>query len=237
VAALTSPAYGRWRRQEIQMDRARSAAEVKAVDPAMLKKFTPAQESPDTSHLTVVDSQRNCVSLTFTINNRFGAGVVTPGTGILLNDEMDDFAIAPDTPNIFGLVGGDANAIAPGKTPLSSMTPVIVTQQGKLRLAAGSPGGSTIITTSLQIILNVLVYNMDASTAVAAPRIHHQWLPDKLAVERWGFDPLTIQELQRRGNLVEERESWGNANAIVVMPGDRLEGAADPRGEGAALGF
>lgn len=141
VAALTSRAYAAKRRQEIRMDR---ASAVKPVDQKTLQRFS--KESLDTSHLTVVDESRNAVSLTFTINYVFGSGVVVPGTGILLNDEMDDFAAAPDVPNVFGLVGRDANAIAPRKTPLSSMTPTIVTENGRLRMAVGSPGGSTIIT-------------------------------------------------------------------------------------------
>lgn len=194
-------------------------------------------ESPDTSHLTVVDSQRNAVSLTFTVNYGFGSGVVTPGTGILLNDEMDDFAAAAGVPNAYGLVGGDANAIAPRKTPLSSMTPTIVTENGRLRMAVGSPGGSTIITTVLQVILNVLEYGMNAGAAVWAPRIHHQWLPDQLRVEPWGLDVLTVQELRRRGHQIKQESGWGNANAIVVTPENTLEGAADPRGEGSARGF
>ncbi len=194
-------------------------------------------ESLETSHLTVVDKERNVVSLTFTVNYRFGAGVVVPGTGILLNDEMDDFAAAPGVANVFGLVGGEANSIAPGKTPLSSMTPTIVTENGKFRLAMGAPGGSTIITTVLQILLNVLEYKMDVGAAVAAGRIHHQWLPDKVNVDPWGFDAATLADLRRRGQSIEQREYWGNANAIQQLPDGRLEGAADPRGEGVAKGL
>ncbi|NJR48323.1 MAG: gamma-glutamyltransferase [Leptolyngbyaceae cyanobacterium CSU_1_3] len=235
VRSLISPAYAQKRRQEINPKKAIPSSQVKAIAPAILQQLT--QESSDTSHLTVVDKDRNAVSLTFTINLGFGSGRVAKGTGILLNNEMDDFAIAPNTPNAFGLVGGDANAIAPFKTPLSSMTPTIVTENGRLRLAVGSPGGSTIITTVLQIVLNVLVYDMDAQRAVSAPRIHHQWLPDRLLVESWGLDTLTLEELRRRGHQIEERSGWGNANAIVVLPDGSLEGAADPRGEGAAYGF
>ncbi len=236
VKALTNTAYAATRRQEIQMDRARSSSEVKPIDKETLQRFSQT-ESPDTTHLVVVDAQRNVVSLTFTVNNVFGSGVVVPGTGILLNDEMDDFAAAPGVPNIFGLVGADANAIAPGKTPLSSMTPTIVTENGRLRFAAGAPGGSTIITTVLQIVLNVLEYGMDASTAVSAPRIHHQWLPDQLQVEPFGLDVATLNDLRRRGHQIKERSPWGNANAILVRPDGSLEGAADPRGEGAARGY
>ena len=235
VKALISPVYAQKRRQEINPQKATPSSQVKAVDPAVLQRLT--KESIETSHLTVVDRDRNAVSLTFTVNLGFGAGVVAKGTGIVLNNEMDDFAIAPNTPNAFGLVGGTANEIAPNKIPLSSMTPTIITENGRLRLAVGSPGGSTIITTVLQIVLNVLVYDMDVRKAVAAPRVHHQWLPDRLNVESWGLDTLTIADLKRRGHQIEERPSWGNANAIVVMPDGSLEGAADPRGEGAAAGF
>ncbi|MFB2980567.1 gamma-glutamyltransferase [Microseira sp. BLCC-F43] len=304
VTALTSRAYAAKRREEISMERARPASEIKPISREILQRFvqtsppTPllqgegsisppfppreggnisppfppreggsispplppreggsispplppregglgglgllSRESPDTSHLTVVDEQRNTVSLTFTINYGFGAGVVVPGTGILLNNEMDDFAIAPGVPNLFGLIGGDANAIAPRKIPLSSMSPTIVTENNRLRLATGSPGGSTIITTVLQIILNVLVYDMDAGAAVSASRIHHQWSPDKLRVEPFGLDALTLEELRRRGHTIEQQNPWGNANAISQTSDGWLEGAADPRGEGAAKGF
>jgi gamma-glutamyltranspeptidase/glutathione hydrolase len=237
VQQLISPDYALQRRQEIRMDRVRRSSEVKPVDRQTLLRYIKGNESSDTSHLTVIDSQRNAVSLTFTINYGFGSGVVTPGTGILLNDEMDDFAAAPGVPNAYGLVGGDANAIAPRKTPLSSMTPTIVTENNRLRMAVGAPGGSTIITTVLQTILNVLEYGMDAGAAVAAPRIHHQWLPDELRIEPFGLDYATIAELCRRGHKIEERSPWGNANAIVVTPDNMLEGAADPRGEGSPRGF
>ncbi len=236
VQQLISPEYGALRRREIDMQRARTNSEVKPIDMKTLLQFSQA-EPKDTTHLTVVDEKRNVVSLTFTVNGRFGAGVVAAGTGILLNNEMDDFAIAPGVPNLFGLVGNEANAIAPGKTPLSSMTPTIVTENNQLRMAAGAPGGSTIITTVLQIILNVLVYEMDAGAAVSAPRLHHQWLPQTLRVERWGFDWATLEELQRRGHEIDVQNGWGNANAIVVTPDGELEGAADPRGEGAARGY
>ncbi|MBW4524493.1 MAG: gamma-glutamyltransferase [Phormidium tanganyikae FI6-MK23] len=233
VSALISPDYAKIRRREI--DPKKAATQVKPGDPAVLQNLS--RESTETSHLTIVDRDRNAVSLTFTINLGFGAGIVAQGTGIVLNNEMDDFAIAPNTPNAFGLVGGQANAIAPRKIPLSSMTPTIITENGKLRMAVGAPGGSTIITTVLQTILNVLVYDMDARRAIAASRIHHQWQPDRLMVEQWGFDPLTIEELKRRGHQIQQREKWGNANAIVVLPDGSIEGAADPRGEGVASGY
>jgi gamma-glutamyltranspeptidase / glutathione hydrolase len=248
VTALTSPAYGALRRRDI-LSTARSSKEVKPVAWEVLRQFEPNApvkspvsqipqgESQDTSHLTVVDRERQVVTLTFTVNYRFGAGVVVPGTGILLNDEMDDFAIAPGVPNVFGLVGGAANEVAPGKTPLSSMTPTIVTEGGRFRLALGAPGGSTIITTVLQILLNNLIYEMNIAESVAAGRMHHQWLPDKLAIDPWGFDPATVKDLEQRGHSIERRGYWGNANAIQQRADGSLEGAADPRGEGTAQGF
>jgi gamma-glutamyltranspeptidase / glutathione hydrolase len=235
VKALTNRNYGKLRRSQIEISKAKPSSQVKAVDAQTLSRF--AYESPETTHLTVVDKERNVVSLTFTVNGRFGAAVVAAGTGILLNNEMDDFSAAPGVPNLAGLVGGEANAIAPGKTPLSSMTPVIVTENGKFRLAAGAPGGSTIITTVLQIVLNLFVYDMNVGDAVSAPRVHHQWQPDRLMVERGGFEAGTLEELRRRGHQILERDGWGNANAIVLTDDGWLEGAADPRGEGEARGF
>ncbi|KPQ33138.1 MAG: gamma-glutamyltranspeptidase Ggt [Phormidium sp. OSCR] len=234
VEALTSAAYAQYRRPQIDEERATPSEQVTAVDPSQLRNL---QESPETSHLTVVDGDRNAVSLTFTVNGGFGAGVVAEGTGILLNNEMDDFAIAPGVANLYGLVGGQANAIAPGKTPLSSMTPTIVLQDNQLRMALGSPGGSTIITTVLQVLLNVLVYELDVAAAIAAPRFHHQWLPDRLILQEVGFAPETVETLRQRGHAIEQWQGWGNANAIVVRPDQTLAGAADPRGDGAALGW
>lgn len=210
------------------------------VSPRLLVSLSPCplEESTETSHLNIIDEQRNAVSLTFTVNLGFGSGVVTPGTGILLNNEMDDFVAAPGVPNAFGLVGNEANAIAPRKTPLSSMTPTIVTENNRLRMILGAPGGSTIITQVLQVILHILAYNMDAGAAVSVPRIHHQWLPDELRVEPFTLDALTLAELQRRGHKIQQETSpWGNINAIVVTPQGILEGAADPRGEGSPRGF
>ncbi|MFB2772908.1 gamma-glutamyltransferase [Pelatocladus sp. BLCC-F211] len=199
--------------------------------------YKPRYESTETSHLTVVDAQRNAVSLTFTVNLGFGAGVVAQGTGIVLNNEMDDFAAAPGVPNAFGLLGNEANAIAPRKTPLSSMTPTIVTENGRLRLAVGAPGGGTIITQVLQVILNVLEYKMNVGEAVSVPRIHHQWLPDELRIEPFGLDTLTLAELQRRGHKIKQTQPWGNINAIAVTSDGSLEAATDPRGEGAPRGY
>ncbi|HLO85369.1 MAG TPA: gamma-glutamyltransferase, partial [Nostocaceae cyanobacterium] len=148
-----------------------------------------------------------------------------------------DFAAAPGVPNAFGVVGNDANSIAPRKTPLSSMSPTMITENNRLRLVVGAPGGSTIITQVLQVIVNVLEYKMDVGAAVSVPRIHHQWLPDELRVETWGLDALTLQDLRQRGHKIKETTPWGNINAIAINQDGTLEAAADPRGEGYPKGF
>jgi gamma-glutamyltranspeptidase / glutathione hydrolase len=245
VAALTSSAYAALRRAEIRPDQARRAADVVAGTPAQLglppgtavPPMKPARDRPHTSHLTVVDAARNAVSLTFTVNYDFGSGVVVAGTGILLNDEMDDFAAAPGTKNAYGLIGGEANSVAPLKIPLSSMTPLIATKDGRFFMTAGAPGGSTIITTTLQTVLHVVDYGMDAQAAVSAPRIHQQWQPETTAIEVHGLDVGTRRALEQRGHQFKERgNGWGNAMCIVERDG-RLEGGADPRNDGVAAGL
>lgn len=236
VQELTSLQYAQRRFQEINPNQARPAEQVKAMNSQTLKWLQ--KESNDTSHLNVVDRDRNAVSLTFTLNLGFGAGVVVPGTGIILNNEMDDFATAPGVPNAFGLVGNTQNTIAPTKKPLSSMTPTIVTEAGKLRLVVGAAGGSTIITTVLQLVMNVLVFEQDVATAIHAPKVHHQWRPLPLRMEEWvQFPQTTVEELKQRGHDIQGRTQWGNANLIEVTSQDELFGAADPRGEGTALGY
>ncbi len=191
-----------------------------------------------TTHLSVTDAAGNAVAITQTINLIFGSGITVPGTGILLNDEMDDFSIAPDTPNAFGLIDTrGANAIAAGKRPLSSMTPTIVLRDGALRMVTGSPGGPRIITTTLQSILNVIDYGMDVQEALGAPRFHHQWVPDRILVEP--EIPVDVQEgLRRRGHRVEvSSRHWSSAQAITIDPETGIhEGASDPRGDGIAQG-
>ena len=234
VSALTSEIYTLRRGGEIG-SQARSSQEVKAASPQLIRRL---QESEDTSHLTVVDRDRNAVSLTFTVNLSFGAGVVAEGTGIVLNNEMDDFASAPGQPNAFGLVGSEANAIAPRKIPLSSMTPTIVRDRDKrFRLALGAPGGSTIITTVYQTLLNSLVYEMSSSEAIAAPRIHHQWLPDELRLEGHSVLQDVSHHLRQKGHSIRSSSSWGNGNLIHLRNDGTLDGAADPRGEGTAVGY
>jgi gamma-glutamyltranspeptidase/glutathione hydrolase len=190
-----------------------------------------------TSHVSVVDRDGNAVSLTTTVNGWFGACVVVPGTGLLLNDEMDDFDPAPGTPNAYGLVGTGPNAPAPGKRPLSSMTPTIAFgPDGRLLLVVGAPGGATIPTTVAQAILRVVDDRMPLDAALGAPRLHHQWLPDELRVEPNGLDAATAKALEARGHVLRFAERpWGNAQAVRVDPetGWR-EAASDPRYEGEA---
>ena len=197
----------------------------------------PGYESEETTHFSVVDSDGMAVSVTTTLNGGYGSGVVVEGAGFLLNNEMDDFSVKPGYPNIYGLVGGEANSIQPGKRMLSSMTPTIVEEEGKLLMIVGSPGGSTIITSVFQTILNVIEYNMDMQTAVSEGRFHHQWLPDQISVEREAFDSLLVQKLKKMGHIVVERSTIGRVDAIRVLSDGRYEGGADPRGDDTVAGY
>ena len=198
------------------------------------------RESPQTTHFSVVDREGNAVSNTYTLNMAYGSGVTVKGAGFLLNDEMDDFTSKPGIPNGFRLIQGEANAIAPRKRPLSSMTPTIVVKGGKLFLVIGSPGGPTIINTVLQVILNVVDHKMNIAQAIAAPRLHHQWLPDTLRVETNGMTPDVFAALKAMGHVFASRagkpgENWGDAEGIAIdsATGARL-GASDPRSRDAA---
>lgn len=234
------------------------AAQIRAViDPvrasasAALAPGTAPHEKPETTHYCVIDAAGNAASVTYTINGSFGAGVIAPGTGFLLNDEMDDFTIKPGVANSFGLVQGEANAIAPGKRPLSSMSPTIVTRDGKVAMVIGSPGGSRIITSTLQVLLNLIDFGMQPQEAVDAPRIHEQWLPDELYAEPFALSSDTAQLLQSRGYHITIQPPWGAVELIALpapaapaAPGrttagtPRLEGANDDRRPaGEALGY
>lgn len=172
-------------------------------------------EKPETTHYSIMDEAGNAVSTTYTINGRFGAGVMAPGAGFFLNDEMDDFTSKVGAKNMFGLVQGKTNAIAPGKRPLSSMSPTIVTKNGQTYLVLGSPGGSRIITITLETVLNMIDYGMKPQEAVNAPRIHHQWLPDKVYYERRGLSPDTLKLLRKQGYNMVEQSPWGAAEVIM----------------------
>jgi len=233
VAQLLDPAYIKGRMADFSPDKATPAA---AVQPG-LGKFVAAapHESNETTHFSVVDAAGNAVANTYTLNGGYGSGVTIPGTGILMNNEMDDFTAQAGTPNMFGLIQGEANAIVPGKRPLSSMTPTIVFKDGKAVLVTGSPGGPTIINTVLQIISNVLDHRMPVSQAVEAPRIHNQWMPDVVTFERFGMSPDTMALMQAKGHMLPERKSYegayqGDGETIAIDPvTGRLFGAADPR--------
>ena len=194
-----------------------------------------AREGDKTTPLSVVDAEGNAAAATLTINLGFGSGMVAEGTGVILNDEMDDFAAAPGASNAFGLVGSEANAVAPGKRPLSSMTPTIVLGPDGVHAVCGSPGGSRIITATLQTLLNVLVHGLDPAAAVGRPRIHHQWTPRELFHETGALDAATAASLEARGHVLKHRERVGNVQLIVVdEAADTPVGASDPRGIGAA---
>ncbi|MEM6807627.1 MAG: gamma-glutamyltransferase [Pseudomonadota bacterium] len=190
-------------------------------------------ESPDTTHYGVMDAAGNAVVNTYTLNFSYGSGITIPGAGFLLNNEMDDFSAKPGAPNGYGLLGGDANAIEPGKRPLSSMTPTFVFKDGKPWIATGSPGGSRIITTVMQVIVNIVDHGMSPADAVAAPRFHHQWLPDRLFLEA-GFSPDTVSLLRNLGHDVDERRRTMGSAQTVVWDGSWFRGVADPRRPDAA---
>ena len=228
VASLLDPAYIAQLRKSIDPEHATPSSQVHAGKP-------PGPESSQTTHYSIVDSEGNAVAVTYTLNFGYGSGVTVPGLGFLLNDEMDDFAAKPGEPNGFGLVQGEANAIQPRKRPLSSMTPTIVTRGGRLDLVLGTPGGPTIINTVLQVLIDVADFGMNVQDAVDFPRIHHQWLPDRLVMER-GFSPDTIALLKARGHEIRIVGSIGEVAAIQSRDG-WLDGAADPRTEGTAKGF
>ncbi len=218
---LTSKAYAAALRGRIDPRRARPADEIGPGDPL-------PYESPETTHFSIIDAAGNAVANTYTLNFGFGTGIVAGGTGILLNNEMDDFSAKPGVANAYGLIGGEANAIAPGKRPLSSMTPTLVLEDGKVVLATGSPGGSRIITTVVQVIVNLVDHRMNLAEAVAAPRIHHQWRPDVLRIER-GLSPDTLALLRARGHRIVVGDAMGSANSVLRRPDGTLLGAADPR--------
>lgn len=238
VAALANPRFASERRRSINPARASSSREIGAGNPAPF-------ESPDTTHFTIVDAEGNVVSNTYTLNNSYGSGVTAKGTGILLNNEMDDFTSKVGVPNDFGLIQGAANAIAPKKRPLSSMTPTIVLKDGRPLFAIGSPGGPTIINTVLQVILNIVDFKMDIQRAIDAPRVHHQWLPDHIYWEEFGMSPDTRAMLEKMGHAFRPipgadttPSDLGDAQGVFIDPttGIRM-GASDPRLGGVPAGF
>ena len=222
---LTSKKYGAQLAATIDMQKARDSNDV-------LPGVEPIYESEDTTHFSIMDSDGNVVANTTTLNFSFGSGIAVPGAGFLLNNEMDDFSAKPGVMNAFGMLGGDANAVAAGKRPLSSMTPTIVFADGKPWFATGSPGGSRIITVVLQMVVNVIDYNMNIAEAANAPRMHHQWYPDVLTLEP-GFSPDTIRILQQRGHDVQNSRTSSGSTQTVAWRNGIFRGASDTRRPGA----
>lgn len=253
VAPLIDKRYGAAWRESIDPRRATASSELhrpklfSELDTYALLHPQPAsvREPEHTTHYSVIDAAGNAVSVTTTLNDGFGSRVVVPGLGFLLNDEMDDFTSKAGAPNYYGLVQGAANAIGPNKRPLSSMTPTIVTRDGKLFMVLGSPGGARIITTVANVLMGVTDYGLDLQEAVNAPRFHQQWLPDVAYVEQW-FSPDTVSLLRQMGYKIEFgsgtgqdwRGYWSDAECAGVDPvtGERL-GASDPRNNGKAVGY
>ncbi len=230
MARLLDPAYIRSRRENIQLDRASSSDEIQPGLPA-------TNESTETTHYSIVDAEGNAVAVTYTLNNSYGSGITVPGLGFLLNDEMDDFASKPGSPNMFGLVQGETNAIGPGKRPLSAMSPTIVVRDGKPFLVLGAPGGPRIITSVLQVILNVIDFHLNIQDAVDAPRFHHQWKPDQLTMEK-DFAPETYERLQAMGHKLDSSPGLVIARVeAILVNGGQLFGAADSRWVGKAVGY
>ncbi|EAZ4876493.1 gamma-glutamyltransferase [Salmonella enterica] len=219
--ALTSKAYAKSIAGQIDINKAKPSSEIR---PGKLAPY----ESDQTTHFSVVDKDGNAVAVTYTLNTTFGTGIVAGNTGILLNNQMDDFSAKPGVPNVYGLVGGEANAVGPKKRPLSSMSPTIVVKDGKTWLVTGSPGGSRIITTVLQMVVNTIDFGMNVAEATNAPRFHHQWLPDELRVEK-GFSPDTLKLLEQKGQKVALKEAMGSTQSIMVGADGELYGASDPR--------
>ena len=229
VAGLTSPAYAKELAGQIDLAHATPASQIKPGRPQ-------PYESDQTTQFTVADDKGSVVSVTYTLNTNFGSGIVATGTGILLNNEMDDFSVKPGVANAYGLVGGDANAVGPMKRPLSSMSPTIVLKDGKPWIATGSPGGARIITTTLQVLVNMIDFGMNPAEATSAVRFHDQWLPDELRIER-GLNADTIALLRGMGHNVVERQAMGDTETIEITP-TGFYGAADQRDtNGAARGF
>ena len=233
VGRLTSRSYIDGRMESYNPDR---ASDSDRVDHGKIPGFK-YSESPETTHFSIVDSDGNAVAVTTTLNGSFGNHISVSGAGFLLNNEMDDFTARPGEPNMFGLVQGEANAIAPGKRMLSSMSPTIVTQDGNVRMVLGAAGGPRIITATLQNFLNIAVFGMNPQQALSAPRFHHQWLPDQLFYEPFGITGDTRRELIDMGHRLTTRDQIGRSHIIYVDKSGKRCGAADPRGDGFVSGY
>ncbi|MEI5984050.1 gamma-glutamyltransferase [Sphingobacterium sp. PU5-4] len=230
VEFLNDAKFNQDRMAKVSLSKATPSDLIKAA------KF-PGYESEETTHYSIVDKDGNAVSLTTTINGSYGSCVWVAGAGFLLNNEMDDFSVKPGSPNMYGLLGGKANAIEPGKRMLSAMTPTIIEENGKLKMVVGTPGGSTIITSVFQTILNVLEFDMTAQESVSAARFHHQWRPDVIDVEAKAIDSLTRVSLTKDGYKLNKRGAIGRVENIVILPNGKKQTGADPRGDDKAAGY
>lgn len=226
---LVKPIYSKNRMNNFNWEKATLSSDIKAGEVP--------KESEETTHFSIVDRQGNAVAVTTTLNGSYGSMVFVKGAGFLLNNEMDDFSLKPGTPNMFGLLGGEANAIQPGKRMLSSMTPTILEKNGDLFMVVGTPGGSTIITSVFQTILNTIEFDMGMQSAVNAKRFHHQWLPDEVVFETGGLDSLAKIKLEKKGYKFRERKAIGRVDAILKTQWGYYEGGADPRGDDTKLGW
>jgi gamma-glutamyltranspeptidase/glutathione hydrolase len=244
VAQLTDKKYAAEWRASIDPNKASASAALERPSMAQLDEsaalHTPyiGPEKQDTTHYSIVDEAGDAVAVTTTLNDSFGSRATLPGLGFLLNDEMDDFAAKVGVPNMYGLIQGEANAIAPGKRPLSAMTPTMVVKDGRLLLVLGSPGGPTIITTVANVLINAVDFGEDIQRAVNAPRFHHQWMPDELRVEAWQLSPDTIELLEKMGHKIKRSGSWGDGECVAIdwKSGERV-GASDARNGGRAVGW
>lgn len=229
VAKLSSEKYLKERMADFVPGKASTSQQVKPGD-------IPAVESEETTHLSVIDKDGNAVAVTTTLNNSYGSKTVVGGAGFILNDEMDDFSVKPGVPNMYGAIGGEANAIMPGKRMLSSMTPTLVLKDGNPYLVIGTPGGTTIPTSVFQTIVNIIEFNMSTEDAVWKPKFHHQWLPDEVYIEK-GFALTTKTALNQMGYKTVDRNGIGRTEVIKVLPGGKFEAVADNRGDDSAEGW
>jgi len=229
ISKLTSEKYLKERMADFVPGKAGNSELVKPGD-------IPAAESEETTHLSVIDKDGNAVAVTTTLNNSYGSKTVVGGAGFILNDEMDDFSVKPGVPNMYGAIGGEANAIMPGKRMLSSMTPTLVLKDGMPYLVVGTPGGTTICTSVFQTIVNIIDFNMSTEDAVWKPKFHHQWLPDKVDLEK-GFPDNTRKALEEMGYKIVERSGIGRTEVIKVLPNKKFEAVADNRGDDSAEGW